>query len=192
MFMFFNDMYVHDIEKHPSYGVLLLLLKIKNCHYIISWCAFWILAIKYYWIFLNHESSWNIHWWVESECCCSRTVDISSVDFIIKYICRQSHCLKIWDSNFLALITQMVRAFRMSAKVGGSNITQVETFIFSKKLQHFHNNKHSWVLNECRCPRTVNISNVNFTAKITVSYLLANGYQFRDACKMICKLFERT
>ena len=35
----------------------------------------------------------------------------------------------------------------------------------SQKLWHFHKNIHSCVENECCCPYTVNISNVNFTPK---------------------------
>ena len=35
----------------------------------------------------------------------------------------------------------------------------------SQKLWHFHKNTSSCVENECCCPRTVNISNVNFTSK---------------------------
>ena len=41
----------------------------------------------------------------------------------------------------LALITQIVRAFGMSAKVGGSSPPQVENFL-SQKLKHFHKNIH--------------------------------------------------
>ena len=35
----------------------------------------------------------------------------------------------------------------------------------SQKLWHFHRNTRSFVKNKCCCPRTVNISNVNFTLK---------------------------
>ena len=50
----------------------------------------------------------------------------------------------------------------MNPKVGGSSPPQVETFSVSKT--HFHKNTRSCVENECCCPRTVNISNVNFTS----------------------------
>ena len=43
-----------------------------------------------------------------------------------------------------------------------------------QKLWHFHKNSRSGVENECRCPRTVNISNVNFTLKIPIFYRLAS------------------
>ena len=38
----------------------------------------------------------------------------------------------------------------------------------SQKLWQFHKNTRSCVENECCCPRTVNISNVNFTSKISI------------------------
>ena len=37
----------------------------------------------------------------------------------------------------------------------------------SQNRWHFHKNTRSCVENECCCPRTVNISNVNFTSKIS-------------------------
>ena len=43
-----------------------------------------------------------------------------------KYLYRQSLYSKTWDSWFLALIAQMVRAFGMNPKVGGSIPPQVE------------------------------------------------------------------
>ena len=44
---------------------------------------------------------------------------------------------------------------------------QVETYSFSK-LWNFHNNIRSCVENESCCPRTVYISNVNFTSRISI------------------------
>ena len=75
---------------------------------------------------------------------------------------------KTWDRKCLALITQMVRAFDMNPMVGGSSPLQVETFSVSKHC-HFHKNIRSCDENECFCPRTVNISNVNFTSQISIS-----------------------
>ena len=49
----------------------------------------------------------------------------------------------------------------MNPKIGGSSPSQFEIFSVAK-LWHFH----KCVENECCCPRTVNISNVNFTSKI--------------------------
>ena len=37
-----------------------------------------------------------------------------------------------------------------------------------QNLWHFHKNTRSCVENECCCPRTVNISNVNVTSKISI------------------------
>ena len=82
-----------------------------------------------------------------------------------KYLYRQSQYSKTWDSKCLALIAQIVRAFGMNPKVGGSSPPQVEAFSVSK-LWHFHKNTCLCVENECCYPRTINISNANFTSKI--------------------------
>ena len=77
----------------------------------------------------------------------------------------------------MALIAQMFKAFGMDPKGGGSNPPQVETFSVSKILT-LCKNIRSYVENECCCPRTVNISNVNFILKniYTAKYsTLKNG-----------------
>ena len=71
---------------------------------------------------------------------------------------------KTWGSKCLALLAQLARAFGMNPKVGGSSPPQGETFSVSKTLTL--SQKHcSCVENECCCPGTVNISNVNFASK---------------------------
>ena len=67
--------------------------------------------------------------------------------------------------RYFHLIAQMIRAFGMNPKVGSSSPSQVET---SQKLWHLHKNISSCVGNECCNPRTVNISNVNFTSNISI------------------------
>ena len=42
----------------------------------------------------------------------------------------------------------------------------------SQKLWHFHKNTRLCVENECCCPRTVNISNVNFTSEIIIEHYI--------------------
>ena len=54
-----------------------------------------------------------------------------------KYLYHQSQYSKTWDNKCLALITQMVRAFGMNPKVGGSSPSQVETFSLSKNFHIF-------------------------------------------------------
>ena len=49
-----------------------------------------------------------------------------------KYLYHQSQYLKTWDSKCLSLIYQMVGAFGINWKVGGSSPPQVETFSVSK------------------------------------------------------------
>ena len=81
----------------------------------------------------------------------------------------QSQYSKTWDRKCLALIAQLVRAFGMNPKVGGSSPSQIETFSVSK-LWHFLKNTRSCVENEWCCLRTVNISNVSFTLKYPFGY----------------------
>ena len=82
-----------------------------------------------------------------------------------KYPYHQSQYSTTWDSKCLALITQMVRAFGMNSKVGGSRPPQVETFSVWK-TRRFGKNTRSCVKNECCCPHTINISNVSFTSNM--------------------------
>ena len=51
-----------------------------------------------------------------------------------KYLYWQSQYSNTWDSKCMALIAQVVRAFGMNPKVGGSSPPQVETFSVSKSL----------------------------------------------------------
>ena len=84
------------------------------------------------------------------------------VTLLQKYLYHQSQYSKTWDSICLALIAQMVIAFGMNPKIGGSSPLQFETFSVSKALT-LHKNIRSCVENECCCLHTVSISNVNFT-----------------------------
>ena len=47
-------------------------------------------------------------------------------------------------------------------------------YIFCLKI--FHKDNRSWVENECRCPRTVGISNVDFTKWIYIFAVKRNDY----------------
>ena len=78
-----------------------------------------------------------------------------------RYLYHQSQYSTTRESKCLALIAQWVRAFGMNPKFGGSGLPQVETFCVSKTLTLSQENPLV-----CRCPRIVNISNVNFTSKI--------------------------
>ena len=53
---------------------------------------------------------------------------------IQKYLYHLSQYSKPWDRQCLALIAQMVRAFGMNPKFGGTSAPQVETFSVSKCL----------------------------------------------------------
>ena len=80
---------------------------------------------------------------------------------------RHTDVWNTWDSKCLALIAQVVRAFGMNPKIGGSSLSQVETF--SLNLGHFHKNIRSWVENAV-AREQLTFKNVNFTSKIT-SYI---------------------
>ena len=59
---------------------------------------------------------------------------------------------KTWDSECLALIDQIVRAFSMNPKVGGSSPPQVETFSASTTLTH--SQEHPFVCRKWMLLRT--------------------------------------
>ena len=82
-----------------------------------------------------------------------------------KYLYHQSRYSRTRDSECLALIAQVVRSFGM--KIGGLSPPHVEIFLVFK-TSTITNNIRSWVENECCCLRTVNLSNVNFTTKISI------------------------
>ena len=71
-----------------------------------------------------------------------------------------------------ALTAQMIRAFDMNPKVGGYPLRS--RYFLSKKVWHFHKTIRSCVENDCCCPRTVNICNVNSTSKIPMSFRLVS------------------
>ena len=77
----------------------------------------------------------NIRSCVKNKCCCPGTVNIWNVNFIPKISKPPEPVLKkTWNSECLALIAQMVRAFGMNPKVGGSSPPQVETISVTKTL----------------------------------------------------------
>ena len=55
-------------------------------------------------------------------------------------------------------------AFGIYPRFGSLRLSRVKTFL-SQNLRHFYNNIHSWIKNNGCCPRTVDISNVDFTTK---------------------------
>ena len=59
-------------------------------------------------------------------------------------------------------------------------------FFLSLKRWHFHKNTRSCVENECCYPRTISISNVNFTLKIC----MVNAYPVKRATKL-CTTFGK-
>ena len=73
---------------------------------------------------------------------------IQILTLLQKYLYRQSQYSNTWDNICLASIAQVVGAFGMNSKIGGSSPPQVETCSFSK-FRHFHKNIRSWVENQC-------------------------------------------
>ena len=116
----------------------------------------------------------NIRSYVKNECCFPRTVNISNVGLLKKYLYSKSHYSDTWDGKCLAPIAQMVRAFGMNTNIGDWSPPQVDTrHYLSQNLWHFHKNIRSCVWNKCCCPRTFKISNVNFTSR---NYRLLHPY----------------
>ena len=67
---------------------------------------------------------------------CRKQIPFQTNDLALlqKYIYRQIQCSKTWDSECLALIARMLRAFGMNPTVGSSSPSQVEPFSLSKTL----------------------------------------------------------
>ena len=61
-------------------------------------------------------------------------VTFQMLTLLKKYLYRQSQYSNTWDSKCLSLIAQVVSAFGMNPKVGGSSAPQAKTFSFSKSL----------------------------------------------------------
>ena len=87
-----------------------------------------------------------------------------NVNFITKYLYRQSQYSTTWDSKCLALIAQLVRTFGMNTKVGWSSPLRSRHSL-PQKRRHFHKNIRLWSKNECCCQCRGNISIVNFTTR---------------------------
>ena len=65
--------------------------------------------------------------WLENECCCPQ-LTFQMLTLLHKYLHHQSRYSTTWDSKYLFLIDQIVRAFAMNPKLGGSSPPEVETF----------------------------------------------------------------
>ena len=106
--------------------------------------------------------------WVENECSCPRTVNISNDKCTIQIPIPPEAVFQDINSKSVVRIAQMVIAFGMNPKVGRfefpSGRSPVETFSVSI-ISTLHKNIRSSVANECYCLRTINISNVNLTTK---------------------------
>ena len=76
--------------------------------------------------------------YIANEWCCLHSVNISNASFASKiFIYRHIQYPKTRDRKCLALVAQMVRAFGMNPKVGGSNPPHVETVSVSKNVDTF-------------------------------------------------------
>ena len=75
--------------------------------------------------------------------------------FIFSCLFSRSQYSKTWDNKCLALIA-WIRRF------------EVRVPFLSPKLWHFHQNIRLCAGNECCCPRTVSISNVDLTSKLSI------------------------
>ena len=84
------------------------------------------------------------------------------------YVYHQSQFSNTWDSKCVALIVQVVRAYGMNPKVGGS--PRVETFSVSKmstlSKEQLFRSRDLMLLS-----MHINISNVNFTEKNMYIYI---------------------
>ena len=89
---------------------------------------------------LKEQQTWNF--------------DVLFVVSLDKPLNKRSHCW--WSAASYRSFTSIAVA-----------IISRSRHCLSQKIWHFHKNTRSCVENECCCPRAVNISNVNFTLKIS-------------------------
>ena len=68
---------------------------------------------------------------------------------------------KIWDNKCLALVARTVEHSVWIRRLGVQEPNLLRHFL-SQKLRHFLKYIRSWVVNECCCLCTIDISNVNF------------------------------
>ena len=117
----------------------------------------------------------NTRWCVEYECCCPRTVNISNVSFTSKISIPPEPVLKNMGQQMSGPDSSINR-LEHSALIRrlGVRVPLRSRHFLSQKLWHFHKNTRSCVENECCCPRTVNISNVNFTLFLLLNFHTIN------------------
>ena len=86
----------------------------------------------------------------------------------IPYPLQSFYCVNCYNRcliyRLVAIAMYYVGAFGINPKVVVRVPLRWRPFL-SQKLRHFHENIRSCVENECCFPRTVNISNINFTSK---------------------------
>ena len=99
----------------------------------------------------------NIRWSVENECCCPCKVNISNVNFATEMCMPPEPIFKNMGQQMSGPDSSNGQSIRHESEGCG---------IFClKNIRHFHKNIRSWIENECCCPHTFDISNVNFTIK---------------------------
>ena len=85
----------------------------------------------------------------------------------------------------MALTAQVLWAFGMNPKVGGSRPLRSRHFL-SLNLRHFHKNIRSWVKIEWWCSRPVNISNVNYFKSFDISYIHVPFLRIQSLPQICC------
>ena len=119
----------------------------------------------------THPALWHFHKntrsCVENECCCPRTVNISNVNFTSRISTLPEPVFKNMGQQMSGPDSSIGWSIRHESEGWGFKSLSGRDIILSQKLWHIHKNTHLCVENECCCPCTVNISNVNFTSKIS-------------------------
>ena len=110
----------------------------------------WIEPLSGGYIFVS-KTSMNIHAWVESECFCPCTVNMSNVNFTTK----------------ISILLEPVFKYMGQQLSGTDNSSSTPPVGYlSLSNTYVHKNAHSWVKKECCCPHIVNITNVKFSSAL--------------------------
>ena len=92
--------------------------------------------------------------------------NVSNVDFYFKISIPPEPVFKTWTANIWPRERKWLEHSAWIRRLGVRVPLRLRHFL-SRKLWHFHKNIRSCVETKCCCPRTLNISNINFTLKLS-------------------------
>ena len=117
-----------------------------------------VLVLAYQYIFLYKMSPFDIYWH-------TYILTLQMLTLLEKYISARASVQKHGTANVWPWYLKWLE-HSACIRSSGVRVALRSRYNLSQKLWHFHKNICSYVENEWCCPRTVNMSNVNFTSKM--------------------------